>query len=67
MLNICSVFGIDVAKEIEDNNKIAELLKNPDNFVEWQKQCVCDFENNKNTHSLTCKSRFQKIIEGKNE
>ncbi len=45
-----------------ESEKIVELLKNPDSFVSWQKQCVCDFENNKNTHSLTCKARFQKIL-----
>lgn len=47
------------------NFEIVERLKNPDDFVEWQKKCVCDFENNNNTHSLTCKSRWQKILDGK--
>ncbi len=58
---------LDSYEEFLIQKEIVERLKNPDSFVEWQKRCVCDFENNKNTHSLTCKSRWQKIIEGKNE
>jgi len=65
LLSICTAFGIDIATEVEDNKKVTEYLKNPDNFVKWQKRCVCDFKNNKNTHSLTCKARWQKILEGK--
>jgi len=38
---------------------------NPNNFVEWQKQCVCDFENNNNTHSQTCLSRFKNTVHSK--
>jgi len=34
---------------------------NPDNFVEWQKKCVCDFVNNNNTHSKTCLVRFKEL------
>jgi hypothetical protein len=51
----------NMKKEILKLDEIVERLKNPDTFVEWQKRCVCDFENNNDTHSLTCKSRWEKI------
>ena len=48
------------AKRLES---LLDIFTNPNNFVEWQKKCVCDFESNENTHSKTCLSRFEKILE----
>ena len=53
--------------EQDENEKNKEIVQNlPDNIVEWQKQCVCDFESNNNTHSNDCKARLKEIL-GDNE
>lgn len=43
------------------NNQTVEYIP-PNDFVEWQKKCVCDFENNGNTHSLSCLERWYLLV-----
>ena len=39
-----------------------ETILYPNEFVEWQINCVCDFENNYGTHSNTCLTRFVELV-----
>lgn len=49
---------------VKSNQKLEKM---PDNFIEWQEKCCCDFiePRNNHEHSLTCKARFREILEEK--
>lgn len=62
LLSICSAFGIEVAKEVEINQKMITEVKK---WLEEEKQYLP--ENDCYVYSKTIVERIQKILEMENE
>lgn len=73
----CRVCGRDCYSIMKDDNihfacslqEIDQLMLDIDNpdFIEWLKNCVCDFNSNNNTHSESCKARFENNVIKRNQ